>query len=226
MPLSTMGYYLRKWGFSAQRPYKQNYKQNPAAVKKWLDEEYPKIKEQAANEDGEIFWGDEMGIQNESNYIKGYAPKGKTPLLKTGSDKLRINMISAITNQGKLRFMCYEENMNQQKLIVFIKRLVKGSDKKVLLILDNLKVHHGKLVDEYSKGNKDRVEIFYLPAYAPERNPDEYLNGNLKRELAKKSYASDAGTLRSNTNAIMRKFQKNEPHVKSYFQNKYICYAS
>ncbi|GHV47423.1 hypothetical protein FACS1894204_10790 [Synergistales bacterium] len=86
---------------------------------------------------------------------------------------MRINMISAVTNTGKLRFMCYEENMNQQKLIVFIKRLCKDSDGKAFLILDNLKIHHGKMIAEYVEKNKDKIEIFYLPPYTPERNPDE-----------------------------------------------------
>jgi transposase len=226
MPLSTMGYYLRKWGFSAQRPYTQNYKQNPAAVNRWLKEEFPEIKKKARRVGGEVFWGDETGIQNESNYIKGYAPVGKTPVLKIAGDKISINMISAVTNQGKLRFMCYEETMTQQTLIIFMKRLVKDSERKVFLILDNLKVHHGKIVTQYIKDNKKAIEIFYLPAYAPERNPDEYLNGNLKRELAKIGHATDKETLRSNTNGLMRSFQKCQQHVKNYFKNKYIKYAS
>lgn len=226
MPVSTMGYYLQKWGFTAQRPIKRNYKQNPARVQKWLDEDYPKIKKRALKSGGTIFWGDETGVQNESNYIKGYAPKGETPILETDNNKMSINMISAITNQGKLRFMCYEENMNQQKLIIFLKRLVKDSEKKIFLILDNLKVHHGKIISQYIQTNKKNIEIFYLPAYAPELNPDEYLNGNLKRELAKKGHARTATKLRSNTNSIMRKLQSNEQHIKNYFENKYINYAS
>ena len=195
-------------------------------MQKWLEEDYPKIKEQAQKESGEIFWGDETGVQNESNYIKGYAPKGQPPLLKTGSHKMRINMISAVTNRGKLRFMCYEDNMNQQKLIVFMKRLVKDSSQKVFLILDNLKVHHGKSIAEYIGENKDKIEIFYLPSYAPERNPDEYLNGNLKREIAKRGHSKSIEDLRSNTNKIMRKFQKNTEHVKRYFESKFISYAA
>jgi transposase len=225
MPISTMGSYLRKWGFTAQRPYTRNCKQNPAEVQKWLDEEYPAIKAQCGKEGGEIYWGDETGVQNESNYIKGYAPKGQTPVLKTRNGKMRVNMISAVTNRGKLRFMCYEDSMNQQKLIVFMKRLVKDSRRKVFLVLDNLKVHHGKLVAAYVENNKDKIEVFYLPPYTPERNPDEYLNGNPKREIAKRGHSKDMKELRSKTNEIMRKFQKSEEHVRSYFKNKYISYA-
>ncbi|GHV48259.1 hypothetical protein FACS1894204_12420 [Synergistales bacterium] len=116
--------------------------------------------------------------------------------------------------------------MNQQKLIVFIKRLCKDSDGKAFLILDNLKIHHGKMIAEYVEKNKDKIEIFYLPPYTPERNPDEYLNGNLKREIAKRGHSKNLKDLRSNTNSIMRKIQKDRNHVKSYFENEFINYAA
>ena len=166
MPNSTMCLFLKRWGFTPQRPAKQNYKQNPEKIQKWLDEEYPTIKTQAKADDAEIFWGDETGVQNETNYIKGYAPKGETPILKIDTNKLRINMISAINNQGKVRFMIYKENMNQQTLIEFLERLIKDSSKKVILILDNLKVHHGKIVTGWLCEKKNEIEVFYLPPYA------------------------------------------------------------
>jgi hypothetical protein len=89
-----------------------------------------------------------------------------------------------------------------------------------------LKVHHGKSIAEYVGENKDKIEIFYLPSYAPERNHDEYLNGNLKREIAKRGHSKSIEDLRSNTNKIMRKFQKNTEHVKRYFESKFISYAA
>jgi transposase len=174
-PRSTMSKYLNRWGFTSQRPIIRNYKQKAESVKKWLEEEYPAIKLSAQNERAEIFWGDETGIQNECNYAKGYAPKGKTPEALLGSShKMRVNMMSAINNQGKLRFMIYEETMTQQRLIEFMKRLIGGKDKKVYFILDNLKVHHGKKVQEWLKKHEEKIKVYYLPSYSPEHNPDEY----------------------------------------------------
>ena len=138
LTVQAMSKYLKKWGFSAQRPLKRNYKQNPEKVQQWLEEEYPAIKERAKTENAEIMWGDETGCQNESNYIKGYAPVGKTPILPYSGDKIRTNAISAITNQGKLRFMFYRGSMNAKLLIVFMERLIRESDKKIFLILDSV----------------------------------------------------------------------------------------
>ena len=150
IPLSTLGYYLARWQFTAQRPNKQNYRQRPEKVHQWLNEEYPEIKARAKREQGDIYW----------------------------AEKVRINMISTVTNQGKLKFMIYKEAINQQRLIDFMARLVRDSSRKVFLILDNLTVHHEKKVAEWLSEREQQIEVFFLPAYAPEYNPDEYLNGN------------------------------------------------
>ena len=133
VPRSSMAEYFVRWGFSPQRPVVRNYKQNPEHIKEWLEITYPQIKKKAKEENAEIFWGDEVGIQSTCNYVKGYAPKGQTPVAKLNtSKKLRVNMISAITNQGKLRFMMYDGRMNQDRLIEFLRRLVKTAELKVL----------------------------------------------------------------------------------------------
>jgi hypothetical protein len=105
MPLSTLGRYLQRWGFSVQRPKKQAYKQDAKKVDDWLNAEFPGITERAKAEDAEIFFGDEVGVQNTANYAKGYSPIGQTPVVKVESKKMRLNMLSAISNRGKLRFI-------------------------------------------------------------------------------------------------------------------------
>ena len=101
-------------------------------------------------------------------------------MLPVETKRQRVNMISAISSQGKVRFMVYQDTMNQQRLIRFMQRLVRASEQKVFLILDNLKVHHGKLAAAWLEKHKDKIEVFFLPPYAPEYNPDEYLNHALK----------------------------------------------
>jgi transposase len=227
IPCSTMSKYLNRWGFTSQRPIIRNYSQNPESVRKWLEEEYPAIKMRAEKENVEIFWGDEAGIQNECNYARGYAPKGKTPEAKLNSShKMRVSIMSAISNQGKLRFMIYEETMTQQRLIKFMKRLIKGNDRKVYLILDNLKVHHGGIVQEWLKKHEDKIRVYYLPSYSPERNPDEYFNGNLKRELEKRGNARTKEEFKSNVRASAMKIQADKSQVKRLFEADFVTYAA
>jgi len=183
LAVNTMGDYLRKWGFTPQKPRKKAYEQQPAQVQKWLDESYPAIKEQAKAEGGEIHWADETGVRNNCQHGRSYAPKGKTPVKEIMSKRFSINMISSVTNQGKVQFMVYSENMNADRLIQFMEQMIKSSNRKIFLILDNLRVHHSKLVKEWLEGKKDKIEVFYLPSYSLKKNPDEYLNCDLKQGM-------------------------------------------
>lgn len=183
MPPRTVGEYLCRWGFTPQKPAKQAYEQRPEAIKEWLEKEYPAIVVCAKKEKGEIHWGDETGLHTDAYNERGYSPSGKTPVVRLQAKKSRVNMISAISNQGKLRFMMCRETMTTQLLIKFMTRLVKDAGRKVFLILDNLKVHHGKAVKKWLEEHKEDIEVFYLPSYSPELNPDEYLNGDLKGKV-------------------------------------------
>lgn len=224
--IRTMGDYLRSWGFTPQKPKKKAYEQNAKSVNKWLDEEYPKIKQQAKKENAEIHWGDETGIRNTSQYGRSYAPKGKTPVKETMAKRLSLNMISTITNQGKVRFMTYKGTMNAQRFIVFLKRLIKGADKKIFIILDNLKVHHGKIVKKWAEENQSKITLFYLPSYSPELNPDEYLNNDLKSGIGLKASPKNEQQLKNNVKSHMMCLQKNTEKVARFFHHKSIKYAA
>ena len=161
MPIRTVGEYLKRWGFSPQKPLKRAYEQNAEAVKKWLDEEYPAIAKRAKKEKAEIHWGDETGLCNTSQHGRSYALKGKTPVIRLNAKKERINLISSVTNQGKVRFMVYHDTMSAQTLIKFLERLIKDTNQRVFLILDNLRVHHSKLVKEWLAEHEQEIELFF-----------------------------------------------------------------
>jgi transposase len=194
IPFSTLGYYLQRWGFSVQRPSKRAYKQDPELVDNWLNVTYPYIAERAKAENAEIYWGDETGIQNTANYLRGYSPVGQTPIVLVESKKFKANLLSAISNRGKVRFIIYEK-LSPDKLIDFMRRLVSDTKRKVFLILDNLRTHHAKKVRLWLEKHKGEIEVFYLPPYAPEYNPDEYLNSDLKRSVGNRSMPRSKGDI-------------------------------
>jgi len=224
--IRTMGDYLKKWGFTPQKPKKKAYEQNSKAVNRWLEEEYPKIKKQADKEKAEIHWSDETGIRNNSQYGRSYAPKGKTPVKETLAKRLSLNMISTVTNQGKVRFMTYKGTMNAQRFIVFLKRLIKGTSKKLFIILDNLKVHHSKIVKKWVEDHKKEIALFYLPSYSPELNPDEYLNNDLKSSIGLKSTPKNDKQMKNNVKSHMMFLQKNPKRVAKFFHHNSIKYAA
>ena len=140
--LSTLGYYLAGWGFTVQRPVKREYKQDAKKIHAWLNSEFPEIYCPCGRKKAEIFFSDENNIQNTANYSRGYAPKGKTP----EAQKLKIEMLSAISKRGKLHFLLNKDSMNSDRLTDFMTRLISDSKKKVILIPDKLRVHHPKAV--------------------------------------------------------------------------------
>lgn len=226
LSISTMGVYLRRWGFTPQKPKKMAYEQCPKKVQKWLDEEYPAIKKQAKQEDAEIFWGDETGVKNQCNHGRSYAPKGKTPIKKSMSKRFSVNMVSAITNQGKVQFMIYSDTMNTDRFIEFMQQLIKSSSRKIYLILDNLKVHHSKIVKQWVEDNKENIALFFIPSYSPERNPDEYLNCDLKQGLSAKKSPKNKETLQRNVQQHMVMLCNNPDRIIKYFKHKDIQYAA
>lgn len=226
LPLRTISDYLKRWGFTPQKPTKLAYEQDPEKLKQWLDTQYPEIASRAKAEKAEIHWGDETGINNEAYNVKGFSPKGKTPVIRLYAKRSSINMISAITNQGKVRFMIYRETMTSGVLIKFLFRLIKDSPRKVFLILDNLRVHHSKVVKAWLDVNKEKIEVFFLPPYSPEINPDEYLNGNLKQKIRSGLPARTESDLTKKTRSFMKTLQRRPNHVKNYFKHPSIAYAA
>ncbi len=224
--ISTVGKYLRSWGFTVQKPLKRAYEQNPKLVEKWLNEDYPVIAERAKKEHAEIHWGDETGLRNDCQHERGYAPKGKTPVIKLAVKRARLNIISTVTNQGKVRFMTYRGSMTASVLINFMNRLIKNTDKKVFLVLDNLRVHHAQKVKKWAEKKKDKIEIFYLPSYSPELNPDEYLNCDLKCGVHSGTPPITQEDLEKKTRSHMRMLQGKPERVKLYFKNRFIQYAA
>ena len=226
LAIRTVGNYLSAWGFTPQKPLRRAYEQSPVKVQEWLDKTYPVIKEKAKQEGADIYWGDETGIRTHSQYGRAYAPKGKTPVVTISGKRTSTNMISAITNQGKVRFQIYDGRMNAQQLIQFMKRLIRDAKRKVFLILDNLRVHHAKLVQAWLAKHLEEIEVFHLPSYSPELNPDEYLNCDLKIGVHSQRSARNKNQLKAKVLSHMRMLQKQPCRVMKYFKHPKISYAA
>ena len=242
MPISTVGHYLKKWEFTSKKPIKRAYERKDENTQRWLNEEYPKIKKQAHKEGAEIWWADETACVSLPTNLKGYAKKGakikpilthraQKFLVKQSGDEVitlfeKINMISSITNTGKTMFSLYDESINVDRFIDFLEKVIKSSNKKVYMIVDNLRVHHAKLVTKWIEENSDKIAIFYLPPYSPEFNPDEYLNQDYKRNANKNNIPFTKTQLRKNTEKYMNELSQNQEKVSNFFKHESIAYAA
>ena len=227
LPVRTTGEYLKRWGFTPQRPITRAYEQRPEAVKAWLDQQYPQIAQRAKDEDAEIHWGDETAVINTDVRGRGYQPKAQTPVAyAVGGTRHKLSMISTVTNQGKTRWMIVDEAFNSDKLIEFLAALIKDAPKKVFLILDNLRVHHSKPVKAWLAEHEAQIEVFYLPSYSPELNPDERLNADLKYALGSRVQLRTKDKLKAATNGYMDMLNQNPERVRSYFLDPRVRYAA
>ena len=218
--------YLASWGFTPQRPVRRAYEQSNAAVRKWREEEYPAIRERAKREKAEIHWCDETCAKACEYRPKGYAPKGKTPEFRPVANQgIKVNMISSVTNRGKVRFMLSGQAFNARLFKEFMKRLVRDTRGKVFLIVDNLRVHHAKCNQAWLKKNAKRIELFYLPSYSPDLNPVELLNNDLKSALHKGEPARCKGKLETKVRRHMRRRQREPKVVKNFFEKDSTSYA-
>lgn len=223
----SVGKYLKRWGFTPQKPIKRAYEQNPHAVEAWLQGEYPAIEQRARSEGAEIHWGDETALVNTDVRGRSFAPMGQTPVAKTvGGTRQKLSMIATVTNQGKTRWMIIDDAFDSEKLIEFLAALIKDAGRKVFLILDNLRVHHSKIVKAWVAERIDQIELFYLPTYSPQLNPEERLNADLKQEMGRKVPVRTKAKLREAASEHMAMLDRTPERVIAYFQDRRVRYAA
>jgi len=221
----TVGRYLDSWGLSPQKPARRAIEQNPQAIEKWLKMEYPSIQKLARKDKATIYWGDEMGLRSDHNVGRTYGLKGKTPVVRRTGNRFSCNMISAITNLGKLSFMVFHETFTQDVFLRFLKRMVQQSNRKVFLIVDNHRSHKSKKVNTWLKANEEHIRLFYLPSYCPELNPDEFLNQDVKSHLSKQRLYTKAQMVKSLNNHLKMR-QKQPRIIQNFIKGCHSQYAT
>ena len=199
MPIRTVGEYLKRWGYTPQKPLKRAYEQNPQTVKVWLETDDPALEQRAATEAAEIAWGDESGLRSDAQVGRGYAPKGRTPEIGLNTQRVGVNYIASISNQGKVRFMLYTQKLTAQVLILFLERLISKRKRKLM---------------------------HFLPSYSPQLNPAEYLNGDVKQGVHSKPPTRNLSQLKGRLRAHLFKLQKLPTRIVKYFKHPFIAYAA
>ena len=223
--ISSVSRLLKKWGFTPQKPIYRAYERNPQIIDHWMKTEYPIIHNSAKEEGAEIHWGDEMGIRSEDQVGRSFGKRGHTPVVKSASGKrFRCNMISSIANNGHCRFMIFEESFTIDVFLKFLRKLIYKTDRKIYLIIDNHRVHHAKKVTKWTEKHSEKIQLFFLPPYAPELNPDELLNQDVKANATKKNRPKSVKELKMRLRSYLNSIQKKPQKVKNYFKAKQVSY--
>src|SRR5690348_3034377 len=224
--LSTVPLYLRRWGMTPQKPLVRAKERSPAAVAAWLERDYPAIAERARAAKAVSYWGDETGLSNQDQTGRSWAPKGETPVVARTAKRVTRSVIAAVSNRGLVRFMLSEGALNADLFLDFLRRLVRDAGQKVMLIVDNLKVHKAGRVRAWLESHRHEIELVYLPAYAPDHNPSEYLNNDLKQALRQKPQPDGEDELIGNTRSVLRTIQRSPERVRACFTPEQVRYAA
>ncbi len=193
LSLSSVGRYLRRWGFTPQKPRRRAYEQDPEAARRWEQEEYPAIRAQAKAEKAVIYWGDETGLRSGHQTGRSWALRGKTPVIPGTGQRFGCNVISAITNRGELGFMVFKERFTAPVFLRFLRKLIKHASRRVYLIADRHPVHRSRQVRQWLEEHSREIRLILLPGYSPELNPDEMLNNDLKSNAVGRNAGAQPG---------------------------------
>lgn len=218
--------YLNRWGLTPQKPLRRAFEQDPEAVRRWLAVEYPAIRQQARYERAEIHWGDEMGLRSDHQGGRSYGLRGQTPVVPGTGQRVGCNMISTITNRGRLAFMVFQERFTARVFLRFLRRLLRHARRKVFLIVDRHPTHKAVRVGRWLQANRRHIRVFFLPAYSPDLNPDELLNQDVKTNGVGTRRPHNQAALLANVRRYLRSTQRQPERVQSYFRESHVRYAA
>jgi transposase len=220
----SVGRLMKRLGFSPQRPLYRAWQQNPELVQSWQENDYPKIAKRAKKEGALIFFADEAGIRSDNHAGTTWAPVGQTPVVKATGARFGFNMLSAVNALGHFRFMTVEGTVTATVFREFLKRMITGMDRKIFLVVDGHPTHKAKLVRQFVADHSERIELFFLPPYSPELNPDELVWGNVKTRIAKMAIQTK-DELKAVVHGALCRLQKMPDLVSSFFRTPSCSYA-
>ncbi|MGH9109462.1 MAG: IS630 family transposase [Acidimicrobiales bacterium] len=229
LAIRTVGDYLARWGFTPQRPVQRAYEQDPEALARWLEVEYPALRKRAKRQGALIMWEDEMGLRSgDVGGGRSFHPRGVTPAVRKTGKRFGVNLVHAIANGGELSFKVFEGRFTAAVFIDFLERLVKGrtDGRKIILVVDGHPTHKAKVVTAWMRQHARQIELVFLPGYSPEVNPAEVANHDIKAEVLARHRPKTKLELLSLLRSHLFRRQKQPSVVASFFFEKHVRYAA
>jgi transposase len=220
------GRILRRLGLSPQRPKYRASEQDPGAVTAWREQVYPAIRAEAAQVGATIYFGDEAGVSVDHHAGTTWAPVGQTPVAQATAQKSRVNMVSAIEQRGRIHFEVSEGSFNSDSFIGFCRKLLADDGGKVFLIVDNSRIHHAKAVFDYVGTTGGQLKLFFLPTYAPELNPDEWVWKHVKHDNVGKRALRDPKHHFHRVYDALAWLRGTPEMVRAFFRDPHLAYLT
>ncbi len=226
MSLSGVGKLLKRLGLTPQKPLRRAYERDDKAVEEWVATVYPRVKKIAKKTGAEIFWLDEASIRSDDPLQRTWGEKGKTPVVKTSGQRQSINAISALSNKGGFWYHVYKGKFTGDKCVDCFKRFMRNRKSPVIIIVDGHPVHKSKKVMSYIESLEGKLEIVFLPPYAPDLNPDELVWNQMRNVGTSKKPLKKDESLMNRAIMDLESIKRNKKLVRSFFNESTVSFAA
>jgi len=223
--LPGVGFLLTRLGITPQKPLRRAYERDERAVLEWKETTYPQLRQRAQERGADIFFLDECGVRSDSPLGRSYGLRGKTPVVKTSGQRQQVNAISAVNSKGAFWFKIYTGMLNAFIFMLFLKDFMKRRYRPVFLVVDGLPAHKAKSVAKYVQSTEGRLELHFLPPYAPDLNPDEFVWSHLKTNGTSKKPLRKNESLKRRAAEDLTKIKHDKKLVRSFFQAESVSYT-
>jgi transposase len=225
LTLQGVGKYLHRWGLTPQKHARQAREQDPEEVREFVEQRLPAVKEQAEEQGAQLHFIDEVGVKAQDQIGTSYAPEGETPVLEVPKTHIEQDVISSVTPDGDLFYWPFPGTMRSKQFIDFLDYLVAEASTKIIVFADRHPAHEAQAVDQWLEGRESEIELHWLPRYAPECNPDEFLNNDLKQELDNERMPENTSALRDTICSILDRIAGMSDRIRGYFQQTAIDFV-
>jgi len=226
MKLTAVGRLLSQLDITPQKPLRRAYERCPEAVEKWAHDDYPKLRKRARRLGAKIFFLDEAGFSSEPSLGKTYGLKGTTPVVRTTGQRQKVSAISAVSAKGGFWSKVYTGMLNAGRFVEFLKDFRKGGRGRVFLVVDGHPSHHAKIVKDYVEETRGMLELHFIPPYAPDLNPDEFVWQHAKTNGVSKKPLKRNESLKERVKADLAGIKGNPKLVKSFFHAPSVSYTA
>jgi len=223
--VTTVGRVLARLDITPQKPLRRAYERDPEAIERWKAEEYPKLKKRAKRCGADIFFLDEAGIRSDGPLDRTWGAKGETPVVPTSGQRQSVNAISAVNAQGAFWYSVYTGRFNAGRFVEFLRAFMRRRPRRVFLVVDGHPAHRAKMVNQYTESTGGKLELHFLPGYAPELNPDEFVWSNLRSKGTCKKPLKKSESLRKRVDQDLTSIKKDKALVRSFFCAPSVVYT-
>ncbi len=224
LSLASVGHLLARLGLTPQKPLQRAYQRDPAAIEAWKNDVYPRVAARAKRCGAEIYFWDESGFRANAVQGRTWGVKGKTPVIAVPGTRQSVSAASAVNSKGAFWFATYKGGLNADLFVGMLKLLMRRRRNGLFLVLDSLPAHKAKVVRDYVASTGGKLELHFLPGYAPELNPDELVWNYMKRTGTARRPLASGQSLQDNIEADLFAIQENPALVRSFFRVPDVSY--